>query len=180
MSLIVYIYPHQGIASFHPTSKDSLCGAHGRRNGSMHLCHIYCKIKQQIHGDNKSHKLIKIVHMCRRWKWNTPFMDLSLLYLDNMMTCLYYYRFFFLDLHVSNYFLTLGPSCAPIFFWVLLLGHAIFFLPCPIWMIIERERSLNMEFYFVDEWNGVANFQCRSLACGVHVTLIKQVWKTSH
>ena len=24
------IYPHQGIASFHPTSKDSLCGAHGR------------------------------------------------------------------------------------------------------------------------------------------------------
>ena len=67
MSLTVYIYPHQGIASFHPTSKDSLCGAHGRRNGSMHLCHIYCKIKQRIHGDDKSHKLIKIVHICGRW-----------------------------------------------------------------------------------------------------------------
>ena len=39
----------------------------------------------------------------------------------------------------------------------------------------ERERSLNMEFYFVDGWNLVANFQCRSLACGVHIILIKQV-----
>ena len=67
MSLIVYIYPHQGIACFHPTSKDGLCGAHGRRNGSMHLCHIYYKIKQRIHGDDKSHKLIKIVHICGRW-----------------------------------------------------------------------------------------------------------------
>ena len=61
------IYPHQSIACFHPTSKDGLCGAHGRKNGSMHLCHIYCKIKQQIHGDNKSSKLIKIVHI---WKVN--------------------------------------------------------------------------------------------------------------
>ena len=61
------IYPHQGFASFHPTSKDGLCGAHGRRSGSMHLCHIYCKIKQRIHGDNKSNKLIKIVHKCGRW-----------------------------------------------------------------------------------------------------------------
>ena len=31
-----------------------------------------------------------------------------------------------------------------------------------------RERSLNMEFYLVDGWNGIANFQCRSLACGVY------------
>ena len=30
MSLIVYIYPHQGIACSHPASKDGLCGAHGR------------------------------------------------------------------------------------------------------------------------------------------------------
>ena len=67
MSLSVYIYPHQGIASFHPTSKDSLCGAHGKRNGIMDFCHIYCKIKQRIHGDDKSHKLIKIVCMCGRW-----------------------------------------------------------------------------------------------------------------
>ena len=52
-----------GIGSFHPTPKDSLCGAHGWRNGSMHLCHIYCKIKQRIHGDYISNKLIKIVHV---------------------------------------------------------------------------------------------------------------------
>ena len=36
-------------------------------SGSMHLCHIYCKIKQWIYGDNKSYKLIKIVYKCRRW-----------------------------------------------------------------------------------------------------------------
>ena len=67
MSLIVYIYPHQGIASFHPTSKDSLSGVHGREKGIMHLCHMYCKVKQRIHGDDKSNKLIKIVHICGRW-----------------------------------------------------------------------------------------------------------------
>ena len=61
------LYPHQSIACFHRTSKDSICGAHGRENGSMHLSHIYCKIKQWIHGDDKSHKLIKILHMCGRW-----------------------------------------------------------------------------------------------------------------
>ena len=33
----------------------------------MHLCHIYCKIKQWIHGDDKSNMLIKIVHMCGSW-----------------------------------------------------------------------------------------------------------------
>ena len=37
------------------------------KNGSMHLCHIYCKIKQWIHEDDKSHKLIKIVQICGRW-----------------------------------------------------------------------------------------------------------------
>ena len=36
-------------------------------SGSMHLCHIYCKIKQRIHGDDKSNKLIKIVPICGRW-----------------------------------------------------------------------------------------------------------------
>jgi len=123
MSLSVYKYPYQGIASFHPTSKDSLCGVHGRRNGSMHLHHIYCKIKQQIHGDDKSHKLIKIVHMCGRWMVEMEYSfygSLSLLYLDNMRTWLYYYRFFFLGLScVQLFFATLGPSCVPNF-----LGHA--------------------------------------------------------
>ena len=31
-----------------------------------------------------------------------------------------------------------------------------------------------MEFYFVDGWNGIADFQCRSSAGGVHMILIKQ------
>jgi hypothetical protein len=61
------MYPHQGIASFHPTSKDNLCGAHGRRFESMHLFHIYCKIRNWIHGDNISYKLIKAVHVYVKW-----------------------------------------------------------------------------------------------------------------
>jgi len=43
------MYPHQSIDSFHPTSKDSLCRAHGRWIGSMHLYHIYWKIKNWIY-----------------------------------------------------------------------------------------------------------------------------------
>ena len=56
MSLTVYIYPHQGIACFHPTSKDGLCGAQGREkeactcvtyiaksnNGSMEMTNQTC------------------------------------------------------------------------------------------------------------------------------------------
>ena len=87
--------------------------------------------------------------------------------------CVFFSFFFFMDIDVS------------IFFWVMLLGHAIFslfsfFIAHASIEGYERERSLNMEFYFVDGWNMVANFQCRSLACGVHMILIKQVWKTSH
>ena len=125
------IYPHQGFASFHPTSKDSLCGVHGRRNGSMHLHHIYCKIKQQIHGDDKSHKLIKIMIMCGRWKWNTPFMDLPPFYLGNMRTWLYCCIYsFFLGPSCVQIFFNTGTFMCPYFFWgvgVILLGHAIFF-----------------------------------------------------
>jgi len=94
------------------------------KNGSMHLCHIYCKIKQWIHEDDKSHKLIKIAHICGRWmvemEWNTPFMNLSLLYLDNMRAWLYISFFFF-----SFFFY--GHWCVH-FFFVMLLGHAIFYL----------------------------------------------------
>ena len=127
----MFIYPHQGLASFHPTSKDSLCGAHGRRNGTMHLCHIYHKIKQWIH--DKSNKLIKTVHMCGRWtmEWNTPFMNLSLLYLDNKRSWLYRYLFissFFMDIDVSIFFLFIG-SCflgMPSFLSLFWIAHASF------------------------------------------------------
>ena len=76
---------------------------------------------------------------------------------------------------------TLGPSCAPSFF----LGHASwachlfsFFIysPCLIWRILERE-IFKHGVYFAGSWNGIANFECRSLAGGVHMILIKQVWK---
>ena len=104
MSLIVYTYPHQGIACFHTTSKDGLCGAHGRENGSMHLCHIYCKIKQQIHGDNKSNKLIKIVHI---WKVDDGmkysfYESLSPLFGYHEDMAIYiFFLFFFMDIDVS-------------------------------------------------------------------------------
>ena len=62
----VYILT-EALLFFQPTSKDGLYGAHGRENGSMHLSHIYCKIKQWIHGYDKSNKLIKIVPICGRW-----------------------------------------------------------------------------------------------------------------
>ena len=111
MSLSVYEYPHQGIASFHPTSKDSLCGAHGRRKGSMHLRHIYCKIKQWIHGDDKSHKLIKIVHMCGRWMVEMEYsfyrsLSLPFIWITQGHGYIILYILFFL-----------GPSCVQIFFF---------------------------------------------------------------
>ena len=139
-------------------------------NGSMHLRHIYCKIKQRIHEDDKSHKLIKILHMCGRWKWNTPLMNLSLLYFDNMRTWLNI--FFSLSLLPFFSWMLMCP-----FFWVMLLGHAIFlFFGQPMPHLKDtRERSLNMEFYFVDGWNGMTNLQCRSLAGEVHMIMIKQV-----
>ena len=64
------------------------------------------------------------------WKWNTPFMNLSLLYLDNMRIWLYYCisPFFFLDFHVSNFFFFfLGHASWAChlfsFFWI---AHASF------------------------------------------------------
>ena len=125
MSLSVCIYIlTKALPLFHPTSKDSLCGAHGRRNGSMHLCHIHCKIKQWIHGDDQSYKLIKIVHVCGRWKWNTPFMDLSPFYLDNMRTWLYYCIYFFSWTFMCPIFFSTRTFMCPYFF----LGHASW--PC--------------------------------------------------
>jgi len=104
-------------------------------------------------------------------------MNLSLLYLDIMRTWLYIFFFSFFHGHWCVLF-----SFFSLFFGSCFLGmpsFLSFFLdsPCLIWRILERERSLNMEFYFVDGWNGIADFQCRSSAGGVHMILIKQVWK---
>ena len=138
MLLSVYIYPHQDIASFHPTSKDSLCGAQCREMEACTCVTFIAKIKQWIHEDDKSQKLIKIVHICGRWmmEWNTPFMSLSLLYLDNIRTWLYYCIsfFFFLDLCVRFFW---GQAS-----WACHLSLSLFFYsPCLIWRILERERD---------------------------------------
>ena len=135
----VYILT-KALLFFHPTSKDGLCGAHGRRNGSMHLCHIYYKIKQRIHGDDKSNKLIKIVHICGRWmvemEWNTPFMNLSLSFIWITWGHGYIYiffssLFFFMDIVVSIFFLLLflghaSWACHLFSFFLFLIAHASF------------------------------------------------------
>ena len=82
----------------------------------MHLCHIYCKIKQRIHRDDKSHKLIKIVHICGRWMVDggngmkySFYESLSPLfgYHEDMAIYIYLFLlyFFFMDIVVSIFFL---------------------------------------------------------------------------
>ena len=139
MSLSMYIYPHQGIASFHPTSKDSLCGAQGRRNRSMHLCHIYRKTtdlwRWQITQADQD-----CAHM---WKVDGG-NDILLLWISLSFIWItwghgYLYFFFFFS------WTLMCPFFFSFFLGVILLGHAIFSLflffdsPCLIWKLLERE-----------------------------------------
>jgi hypothetical protein len=57
----------------------------------MHLFHIYCKIKNWIHGDDTSYELIKIVHVYGKcmMKMRLLFMKLSLLYFEDLRTWLF-------------------------------------------------------------------------------------------
>ena len=147
----------------------------------MHLCHIYCKIKQRIHRDDKSNKLIKTVHICGRWMVDGGneilllWISLSFIWTTLGHGYIYYFLFFFMDIDVSIFF----GSC---FLGMPSFLSLFFNSPCLIWRILERERerSLNMEFYFVDGWNGIADFQCRSSASGVHmwyVTGSRSSWR---
>ena len=71
------------------------------------------------------------------WKWNTPFMNLSFLYLDNMRTWLYiFFLFFFMDIDVSIFFLFFG-SC---FLGMPSFLSLFFDSPCLIWKILERDH----------------------------------------
>ena len=96
-------------------------------------------------------------------------MNLSLLDLKNMRTwlyLLYIYIYIFTDIHVSMIFLFFKDLHGSSFFKIAHMPH----------FRNTRERDhLIMEFFLVDEWNGIANFQYRSLAGGVHVILIKHV-----
>jgi hypothetical protein len=111
-SVCMYHYP--GIASFHPTSKDSSCGAHGRRFGSMH-CFTYCKIKEWIHGDDTSYELIKIAQVYEKWMikikklllWN----PLSFIwkicrhgYISFLFSLFFCFFFFFFTMLLSMFF----------------------------------------------------------------------------
>ena len=77
----------------------------------MHLCRMYCKIKQRIHGDDKSHKLIKIVHICGRWmvdggnEMKYSFHEsLSPLFEYHEDMAIYFFSLFFMDIDVSLFF----------------------------------------------------------------------------
>ena len=81
----------------------------------MHLCHIYRKIKQWIHGDDKSPKLIKIVHICGRWMVDGG-NGIKYSFYESLSPLFGYHE----DMAIYIYFL--------LFFRVMLLGHAIFSL----------------------------------------------------
>ena len=124
----------QGIASFHPASKDSLCGAHGWRNGSLHL---FTYIAKSNKGSTEMTNHTSWSRLCTCvengwWKWNTPFMNLSLLYLDNMRTwlyiCIYFCSWTFMCLIIFN---TRTFMC-PYFFGSCFLGMLFFYSPCLI------------------------------------------------
>ena len=99
----------------------------------MHLYHIYRKIKQWIHGDDKSHKLIKIVHICGRWMVDggkgmkySFYESLSPLFGYHEDMAIYiFFLFFFMDIDVSIFF----GSCflgMPSFLSLFLIAHASF------------------------------------------------------
>jgi hypothetical protein len=95
---------------------------------------------------------------------NTPFMNLSLLYLENI--------------RAWEYIFFLGPLCAHFFLfffntWTFMWPY--FKSPCPFCNNTGERDQYTWSFISMDGWKGVANFQCRSLACGVYVILIKQV-----
>ena len=140
------IYPHQGFASFHPTSKDGLCGAHGRREKEACTC-VSC-IAKSNKGSMEMTNQTSWSRSCTYveggwWKWNEILLlwiSLSFIWITWGHGYIYIYIYslflFFLFFH--------GHWCVH-FFWVMLLGHAIFSLslffniPCVIWRILERE-----------------------------------------
>ena len=93
-------------------------------------------------------------------KWNTLFMKLSLLYLEDMRTNIFFHTWTFI-----------GSSLSFLF--------SFFRYHMPL-LMDTRERAIINHGVLFYGWNGIANFQGRSLSCSVYMILIKQVWKTSH
>jgi hypothetical protein len=77
----------------------------------MHLFHIYYKIKNWIHGDDRSYELMKIVQVYGKWMMKIyPFMKLSPLYLEDIRTWLSL-LLLFLSCPFSMYFFLVFNSC---------------------------------------------------------------------
>ena len=72
MLLTVYIYPHQGIASFHPTSRDSLCGAYvGEAETCTSVTYIgKANIRSMEMKYNRIRSRLRTCVEGRLWKWN--------------------------------------------------------------------------------------------------------------
>jgi len=124
------IYPHQGIASFHPTSKDSLCGAHGRWKWKHALA---SHILQNQTMDPCRWQIIRVDQDCARVEVDGG-NEILLLWisLPFMRTWLYY--FFSLDLVCPNIFFFFGScflgchlfSLLSFFFLFFWIAHASF------------------------------------------------------
>ena len=164
MSLIVYIYPYQGIACFHPTSKDGLC--------ETRACTCVTYIAKSNKGSMEMTNHTSWSRLCTcvegGW-WNAILLlwiSLSFIWITwgHGYICIY----FFLNLSLFFSWTLMCPFFSLLFFGSCFLGMPsfpffLFFFFFFFWIAhasfegYYRERSLNMEFYFVDEWNGIAN-----------------------
>jgi hypothetical protein len=103
----------------------------------MHLFHIYCQIKDWIHGDDTSYELIKIVQVYGKWmmKIKDSFCESLSPLFGGHGTWLSFSSliFGFFSCHF-------GPF----------LSVHIFSIAYALLQEYWRDRSLHVEFYFVD------------------------------
>ena len=130
------MYPHQDIASFHPTSKDGLCGAHGRREKVACTC-VTC-IAKSNKGSMEMTNQTSWSRLCTyvegEW-WNEILLlwsSLSFIWITWGHGYIYFFPLFFHRHWCVHFFIFFG-SC--------FLGMPSFFFnsPCLIWRILERE-----------------------------------------
>ena len=123
MSLTMYIYPHQGITCFHPTSKDGLCVAHGRRKWKHAL------VSHVLQNQTKDpwRWQIKQADQDRAHMWKVDGRNGILLLWISLSFIWISWGHGYIDIFFFFFFFFHGHWCVH-FFWVMLLGHAIFSL----------------------------------------------------
>ena len=122
----VYILT-KSIASFHPTSKDSLSRAHGRRKEA---CTCVTYIAKSNKGSMEMTNHTSWSRSCTYvesvwWKWNEILLlwiSLSFIWISWGHGYIYMYIYMYIYIYFS-----------PFFLWVMLLGHAIFSLSLFFW-----------------------------------------------